>query len=319
MLVSSDSLSFNLKASQRYGVEFRQWCVTATGEHAWNFRTYYYSSDVRATHVCGRFEEYITTLYVRKQQTVGIAGHARAFHIFLLHHFGIERHIKRQRTVQNNIAELTAIGHFGKDGAVGRRYYRREQLLRRCYGSNLGTVNSERTGDCSKITDDFHLLLEIRQRDYGYVSHTEKTLLLYPVEDRHVAEQAACRKEVRSLIEDSAHILVSRHETLHQYVGMPGSGRIDSHRHTLNIYEFIYKAWPVIFILLGIEILLANGRKNVEFVYDKTAIGLVAFLIIFSMFMAVIGFAVETSTRYYEQEYQRWIYNTYDEKAGNVE
>lgn len=84
-------------------------------------------------------------------------------------------------------------------------------------------------------------------------------------------------------------------------------------------YEFIYKAWPVIFILLGIEILLANGRKNAEFVYDKTAIGLVAFLIIFSMFMAVIGFAVETSTRYYEQEYQRWIYNTYDEKAGNVE
>ena len=84
-------------------------------------------------------------------------------------------------------------------------------------------------------------------------------------------------------------------------------------------YEFIYKVWPVIFILLGIEILLANGRKNVEFVYDKTAIGLVAFLIIFSMFMAVIGFAVETSTRYYEQEYQRWIHNTYDEKAGNIE
>ncbi|MBD5545690.1 MAG: hypothetical protein HDR01_15950 [Lachnospiraceae bacterium] len=84
-------------------------------------------------------------------------------------------------------------------------------------------------------------------------------------------------------------------------------------------YEFIYKVWPVIFILLGIEILLANGRKNVEFVYDKTAIGLAAFLIIFSMLMAVIGFAVETSTRYYEQEYQRWIHNTYDEKAGNIE
>lgn len=84
-------------------------------------------------------------------------------------------------------------------------------------------------------------------------------------------------------------------------------------------YEFIYKVWPVIFILLGIEILLANGRRNGEFVYDKTAIGLVAFLIIFSMFMAVIGFAVETSTRYYVQEYQRRNCSTYEEKESNLE
>lgn len=80
-------------------------------------------------------------------------------------------------------------------------------------------------------------------------------------------------------------------------------------------YEFIYKVWPVIFILLGIEILLANGRKNVEFVYDKTAIGLAAVLIVFSMFMAVIGFAVETSTKYYEQEYERQIQSTYNEST----
>lgn len=87
-------------------------------------------------------------------------------------------------------------------------------------------------------------------------------------------------------------------------------------------YEFIYKVWPVIFILLGIEILLANGRKNTEFVYDKTAIGLAVFLIIFSMFMAVLGFAVETSKKYYEQEYQRRMYNTYDtyeEESSSLE
>ncbi len=80
-------------------------------------------------------------------------------------------------------------------------------------------------------------------------------------------------------------------------------------------YEFIYKVWPVIFILLGIEILLANGRKNAEFVYDKTAIGLTAVLIVFSMFMAVIGFAVETSTKYYEWEYERQIHNSYNEST----
>ena len=33
-------------------------------------------------------------------------------------------------------------------------------------------------------------------------------------------------------------------------------------------YEIIFHIWPCIFILLGIEILLANRKKNVEFVYD---------------------------------------------------
>ena len=37
-------------------------------------------------------------------------------------------------------------------------------------------------------------------------------------------------------------------------------------------YGWICKLWPVIFILLGVEILLANARKNGEFIYDKTGI-----------------------------------------------
>ena len=36
-------------------------------------------------------------------------------------------------------------------------------------------------------------------------------------------------------------------------------------------YEIIFHIWPCIFILLGIEILLANRKKNVEFVYDGKA------------------------------------------------
>lgn len=37
-------------------------------------------------------------------------------------------------------------------------------------------------------------------------------------------------------------------------------------------YEIIFHIWPCIFILLGIEILLANRKKNVEFVYDGKAV-----------------------------------------------
>lgn len=83
-------------------------------------------------------------------------------------------------------------------------------------------------------------------------------------------------------------------------------------------YQFIYKVWPVIFILLGIEILLANGKsKEKEFVYDKTAICLVAFLMIFAMLMAVIGFGLESSTWYYRQSGQRTVDTEY--KGDSIE
>lgn len=62
-------------------------------------------------------------------------------------------------------------------------------------------------------------------------------------------------------------------------------------------YVFIYKLWPIVFIILGIEILLANFKSKLgEFVYDKTAIILVAGLIMFSMLMAIIGMAIESES-----------------------
>lgn len=61
-------------------------------------------------------------------------------------------------------------------------------------------------------------------------------------------------------------------------------------------YEFIFKLWPIIFIFLGIEILLANIRQKVEkLIYDKTAIALIIILSFFAMGMAItevcIGYA----------------------------
>lgn len=75
-------------------------------------------------------------------------------------------------------------------------------------------------------------------------------------------------------------------------------------------YEFIYKLWPAIFIILGVEILLANYKSRFsEFIYDKTAIFLVAGLIVFSMLMGVIGMVVESERYYYEQQQAKYESN----------
>lgn len=56
---------------------------------------------------------------------------------------------------------------------------------------------------------------------------------------------------------------------------------------------WIYRFWPVIFISLGVEILLANAQKGVQIVYDKAGIFLVFVLTFFAFFMAAAQRAVE--------------------------
>ncbi len=60
--------------------------------------------------------------------------------------------------------------------------------------------------------------------------------------------------------------------------------------------EIVIQAWPIVFILLGIEILCANRKtEQQEFVYDKIAIMLTMILIFFAMVLAIIGNAVRLS------------------------
>ena len=64
-------------------------------------------------------------------------------------------------------------------------------------------------------------------------------------------------------------------------------------------YSVIFKIWPLVFILLGVEILLANRQKGSNlFVYDITGIVLVVMLTFFAMFVAVIGRALEFSVNF---------------------
>ena len=53
-------------------------------------------------------------------------------------------------------------------------------------------------------------------------------------------------------------------------------------------YAIIFKLWPIIFIFLGVEILIANFRqKDDKLIYDKTALALIIILSFFAMGMAI--------------------------------
>lgn len=51
-------------------------------------------------------------------------------------------------------------------------------------------------------------------------------------------------------------------------------------------YSMIFSWWPVIFILLGLEILVANMNKQVQFTYDPASVVMMILLTIFAMTMA---------------------------------
>lgn len=65
-------------------------------------------------------------------------------------------------------------------------------------------------------------------------------------------------------------------------------------------YDLIFKIWPILFILLGSEILISNSRmKGETIIYDKTAIFLVVILTLFAMAMAAMQWLYEYSVTYY--------------------
>lgn len=57
-------------------------------------------------------------------------------------------------------------------------------------------------------------------------------------------------------------------------------------------YEFIYNMWPVVLIVLGVEILASTIRKNEEqmrFVYDFPAVLLIMTMLLFAMLMGMFA------------------------------
>lgn len=58
-------------------------------------------------------------------------------------------------------------------------------------------------------------------------------------------------------------------------------------------YQYIFRCWPVVFILLGCEILVENHKSKTEdckVVYDFAAVIMLAAMMLFAMIMAVMDF-----------------------------
>ena len=67
-------------------------------------------------------------------------------------------------------------------------------------------------------------------------------------------------------------------------------------------YNIIFRCWPVIFILLGIEILVENYKCRAQewkLVYDFAAILMRGALLLFAMVMAVLDYAMLHGTIYF--------------------
>lgn len=61
-------------------------------------------------------------------------------------------------------------------------------------------------------------------------------------------------------------------------------------------YEMIFNCWPVVFVLLGIEILVENRKSSAagyKFVYDFPAILMLFLMLFFAMIMAVVDCAIQ--------------------------
>lgn len=64
-------------------------------------------------------------------------------------------------------------------------------------------------------------------------------------------------------------------------------------------YTFIFHLWPVMFILLGLEVLYYSIRyKDIHFKYDVGAFFLLGIIIIFAMGMAGIEFLMDNYELY---------------------
>lgn len=60
-------------------------------------------------------------------------------------------------------------------------------------------------------------------------------------------------------------------------------------------YHIIFQCWPVVFILLGVEILVENHKSRAQeqkIIYDYAAILMLAAMLFFAMIMAVIDYTM---------------------------
>lgn len=64
-------------------------------------------------------------------------------------------------------------------------------------------------------------------------------------------------------------------------------------------YRLIFNFWPIVFILLGTEILFGIGKEGTEFKYDGGAIFLILVMAFFAMGMAGADWFMDYAEKYH--------------------
>ncbi|MDE5866233.1 MAG: hypothetical protein K2H31_06510 [Lachnospiraceae bacterium] len=67
-------------------------------------------------------------------------------------------------------------------------------------------------------------------------------------------------------------------------------------------YRIIMELWPIVLVMLGVEILISSVGKNQDkqkFVYDFPAVLIIIVMLLFTMIMAVADFCMAESLQYH--------------------
>ena len=154
-------------------------------------------------------------------------------------HLLVERHVERQRAVNDDLAQLAAVGHLGQQRAFGRGDHVGEQLLRGGDAGDFRGLDAQQVRRAGQVADLHHLLLEVRKRNHGNVRNDEQFVVAGHLDDRYVAQHALRGEQSGLLVEDAAHVFVGRYETFHQNVGVARNDRCDGLLDAFHVVGFI--------------------------------------------------------------------------------
>ena len=186
-----------------------------------------------------RLEEDVGRFEVGEQQAVRIAGHRRTLDLFVLGDLLVERHVQRQRTVDDDVAQLAAVGHLGQQRAFGRGDHVGEQLLRGGDAGDFRGLDAQQVRRAGQVADLHHLLLEVGERNDRHVRDDQQFVVAGHFDDRNVAQDAFRGEQPGLLVEDAAHVFVGRDQTFHQNVGVARNDRCDGLLDAFHIVGFV--------------------------------------------------------------------------------
>ena len=151
----------------------------------------------------------------------------------------VECYVERQGAVDDDVAQLSAVAHFGQQGAFGRRNDAGKQLLGGGDAGDLRSFDTQQAGNVGQVSDLLDLLFEIGQRDDRDVGDDEQLVVAGHLDDRYVAQHALRGEQSGLLVEDAAHVFVGRDQTFHQNVGVARNDRCDGLLDAFHVVGFI--------------------------------------------------------------------------------